>query len=42
MLLKELFLNEDGGDIAIFAFGRFNPPTIAHKELIDFVQKDIA
>ena len=39
MLLKELFLNEDGGDIAIFAFGRFNPPTIAHKELIDLVKR---
>ena len=39
MLLKELFLNEDGGDIAIFAFGRFNPPTIAHKELSDLVKR---
>ena len=39
MLLKELFLNEDEGNIAVFAFGRFNPPTIAHKELIDLVKR---
>ena len=41
MLLKELFLNEDEGNTAVFAFGRFNPPTIAHKKLIDQV-KDLA
>ena len=38
MLLKELFLNEDEGNIAVFAFGRFNPPTIAHQKLIKQVQ----
>ena len=37
MLLKELFLKEDEGNVAVFAFGRFNPPTIAHKSLIDQV-----
>jgi len=37
MLLKELFLKEDEGNVAVFAFGRFNPPTIAHKALIDQV-----
>ena len=41
MLLKELFLNEDEGNIAVFAFGRFNPPTVAHQRLIKQVQ-DIA
>tara|TARA_A100001391_G_scaffold192578_1_gene166929 strand:+ start:670 stop:1845 length:1176 start_codon:yes stop_codon:yes gene_type:complete len=39
MLLKELFLKEDNGDIAVFAFGRFNPPTVAHKKLIDLVKR---
>ena len=38
MLLKELFLNEDEGNIAVFAFGRFNPPTVAHQKLIKQVQ----
>tara|TARA_E500000318_G_scaffold18160_2_gene18793 strand:+ start:240 stop:1415 length:1176 start_codon:yes stop_codon:yes gene_type:complete len=38
MLLKELFLNEDEGNIAVFAFGRFNPPTVAHEKLIKQVQ----
>jgi len=37
MLLKELFLKEDEGNVAVFAFGRFNPPTVAHKALIDQV-----
>jgi len=41
MLLKELFLKEDEGNIAVFAFGRFNPPTIAHQRLIKQVE-DIA
>ena len=40
MLLKELFLqlNEDGRATAVFAFGRFNPPTIGHQKLIEQVQ----
>ena len=38
MLLKELFLKEDGRATAVFAFGRFNPPTIGHQKLIEFVQ----
>ena len=38
MLLKELFLKEDEGNIAVFAFGRFNPPTVAHYSLIKQVQ----
>ncbi len=37
MLLKELFLKEDNRSVAVFAFGRFNPPTIGHKKLIDTV-----
>ena len=37
MLLKELFLKEDGRATAVFAFGRFNPPTIGHQKLIDQV-----
>jgi len=37
MLLKELFLREDDRSTAVFAFGRFNPPTIGHKKLIDTV-----
>ena len=35
MLLKELFLKEDDQSTAVFAFGRFNPPTIGHEKLID-------
>ena len=35
MLLRELFLREDDRSTAVFAFGRFNPPTIGHKKLID-------
>jgi len=35
MLLKELFLREDDQATAVFAFGRFNPPTIGHEKLID-------
>ena len=34
MLLKELFLKEDDRSTAVFAFGRFNPPTIGHQKLI--------
>tara|TARA_B100001248_G_scaffold261965_1_gene255269 strand:- start:7382 stop:8554 length:1173 start_codon:yes stop_codon:yes gene_type:complete len=34
MLLKELFLREDDRSTAVFAFGRFNPPTIGHQKLI--------
>jgi len=34
MLLKELFLKEDDQSTAIFAFGRFNPPTKGHEQLI--------
>jgi nicotinic acid mononucleotide adenylyltransferase len=37
MLLKELFLREDDRSTAVFAFGRFNPPTIGHQKLIDTV-----
>ena len=37
MLLKELFLKEDDRSTAIFAFGRFNPPTIGHQKLLDKV-----
>ena len=37
MLLKELFLREDDRSTAVFAFGRFNPPTIGHQKLIDKV-----
>ena len=37
MLLKELFLNEDDRATAVFAFGRFNPPTIGHQKLLDKV-----
>ena len=39
MLLKELFLNEDDRATAVFAFGRFNPPTIGHEKLILKVQQ---
>ena len=34
MLLKELFLKEDDRSTAVFAFGRFNPPTIGHEKLL--------
>ena len=37
MLLKELFLKEDDRSTAVFAFGRFNPPTIGHQKLIETV-----
>jgi 5'(3')-deoxyribonucleotidase len=37
MLLKELFLREDDRSTAVFAFGRFNPPTIGHQKLIETV-----
>ncbi len=37
MHLRELFLKEDDRSTAVFAFGRFNPPTIGHKKLIDKV-----
>jgi hypothetical protein len=38
MLLKELFLKEDDDSTAVFAFGRFNPPTIGHEKLINAVR----
>jgi 5'(3')-deoxyribonucleotidase len=38
MILKELFLREDDRSTAVFAFGRFNPPTIGHEKLIQKVQ----
>ena len=38
MLLKELFLKEDDRSTAVFAYGRFNPPTIGHAQLINKVQ----
>ena len=38
MLLRELLLREDDRATAVFAFGRFNPPTIGHKKLLDAVQ----
>ncbi len=37
MHLRELFLKEDDRSTAVFAFGRFNPPTIGHKKLISKV-----
>ena len=37
MYLRELFLNEDDRSTAVFAFGRFNPPTIGHQKLLDKV-----
>jgi len=37
MHLRELFLREDDRSTAVFAFGRFNPPTIGHQKLIDTV-----
>jgi len=38
MHLRELFLKEDDRSTAVFAFGRFNPPTIGHEKLIQKVQ----
>jgi hypothetical protein len=38
MHLRELFLKEDDRSTAVFAFGRFNPPTIGHKKLIDTLE----
>ena len=37
MYLRELFLKEDDRTTAVFAFGRFNPPTIGHQKLLDKV-----
>jgi|TARA_B100001123_G_scaffold165396_1_gene190532 hypothetical protein len=37
MLLRELLLKEDDRATAVFAFGRFNPPTIGHQKLIETV-----
>jgi len=34
MYLRELFLREDDRSTAVFAFGRFNPPTIGHQKLL--------
>ena len=39
MYLRELFLREDDRSTAVFAFGRFNPPTIGHEKLIQKVQQ---
>jgi hypothetical protein len=39
MHLRELFLKEDDRSTAVFAFGRFNPPTIGHEKLINKVQQ---
>ena len=39
MHLRELFLREDDRSTAVFAFGRFNPPTIGHEKLINKVQQ---
>ena len=38
MHLRELFLREDDRATAVFAFGRFNPPTIGHEKLLDKVK----
>jgi len=38
MHLRELLLKEDGRATAVFAFGRFNPPTVGHQKLIQLVQ----
>jgi phosphopantetheine adenylyltransferase len=38
MLLKELLLKEDDQATAVFAFGRFNPPTKGHEKLIQRVR----
>ena len=37
MQLRELFLREDDRSTAVFAFGRFNPPTIGHQKLLSKV-----
>ena len=37
MHLRELFLREDDRSTAVFAFGRFNPPTIGHQKLLSKV-----
>ena len=37
MYLRELFLREDDRSTAVFAFGRFNPPTIGHQKLLSKV-----
>ena len=37
MYLRELFLKEDDRATAVFAFGRFNPPTIGHQKLLNKV-----
>ena len=37
MHLRELFLREDDRATAVFAFGRFNPPTIGHQKLVETV-----
>ena len=37
MYLRELFLREDDRSTAVFAFGRFNPPTIGHQKLLQKV-----
>ena len=42
MQLRELFLKEDDRSTAVFAFGRFNPPTIGHEKLIQKVQSTAA
>ena len=39
MHLRELSLKEDDRSTAVFAFGRFNPPTIGHEKLINKVQQ---
>ena len=39
MHLRELFLKEDDRSTAVFAFGRFNPPTTGHEKLINKVQQ---
>ena len=38
MHLRELLLKEDDRSTAVFAFGRFNPPTIGHQKLIGAIQ----
>ena len=38
MYLRELFFKEDDRSTAVFAFGRFNPPTIGHKKLLDTLE----
>lgn len=38
MLLRELYLKEDDQATAVFAFGRFNPPTKGHEKLIQKVK----